>query len=161
MRYLFVGFLTIILNSCSSDNLQSDLESINYSCCDNNPFADTNVDNLEQSRGELEFYGFATPNNDGVNDAWSIRNLELYENFTLKIFDVDKNLVYQANSNSESRVFFPQGSEFQDEDRVFQYELVIENETTFLNKGYFCLFTGMKKRSGGKCTSVFPDPILD
>lgn len=162
MRYLLAGFLMLILISCSSDDLQSNLETINYNCCDTSPFADTNVDNLNQSRGELEFYGFATPNGDGINDAWGIKNLQLYENFTLKIFDVDGNLLYQADdSNTESRVFFPQNGQFDDKDEVFRYELVIENESTFLNQGYFCLFTGMKTRPAGQCTSFFPDPILE
>jgi len=148
--------------SCSSDDLQKDLESINFSCCDPNPFSNSNVNNLDQSRGEIEFFGFATPNGDGINDFWTIRNLDLYENFNLRIFDLNDNLLFQAeDSNTETIVFFPQNGEFQDRDRVLRYELVIESEDVFFNQGYFCLFTGMNKRSGGSCTSVFPDPIFN
>ncbi|MCR1026109.1 gliding motility-associated C-terminal domain-containing protein [Cellulophaga baltica] len=156
------SWILMIIFSCSKDDLKAGLESIEYSCCDSNPFDNVNVNNLDQSRGEIAFFGFVSPNNDGINDFWTIRNLDLYENFNLQIFDLNEKIVFQAdNSNTESIVFFPQNGEFEDRDRVLRYKLVIEDESIYLNQGYFCLFTGTSKRSAGKCSSVFPDPIFD
>jgi gliding motility-associated-like protein len=164
MKKLFnIILLLFVIVSCSSDSKEfdADLKSINFSCCDENPFTSENVNNLDQSRGEIVFFDFATPNGDGINDFWIVSNLELYENFSIKIFDIDENLVFQAdNSSTESVVFFPQNGEFEDRDRVFQYEVIVEDETVFLNRGYFCFFTGTEKKSAGRC-NTFNDPILE
>ncbi|KSA11562.1 gliding motility-associated C-terminal domain-containing protein [Cellulophaga baltica] len=163
MKKVYVAsWILMIIFSCSKDDLEADLESIEYSCCDSNPFDNVNVNNLDQSRGEIAFFGFVSPNNDGINDFWTIRNLDLYENFNLQIFDLNEKIVFQAdNSNTESIVFFPQNGEFEDRDRVLRYKLVIDDESIYSNQGYFCLFTGTSKRSAGKCSSLFPDPIFD
>lgn len=158
----FIIWLLLFVFSCTKDELKEDLESIGYSCCDANPFDSINVNNLDQSRGEIAFYGFVSPNGDGINDYWIIRNLDLYENFNLEILDLDDNVIFQANdSNTESIVYFPQNGEYEDRDRVLRYKLVIENETIYSNQGYFCLFSGTDKKSAGKCSSVFPDPIFE
>ncbi|NAY92110.1 T9SS type B sorting domain-containing protein [Muricauda sp. JGD-17] len=152
----------ILVIGCSSDNnsFEEELESIDFSCCGPNPFEDTNVDNLDQSRGEIQLQGLITPNNDGINDFWIVNNLELYENFTLQIFDINGNLVFEADENSENFGFTE--SDFRsNKNSVFEYKLVIVDEATYLNQGYFCSFTGPEKRSAGNCTTVFRDPILE
>lgn len=43
---------------------------------------------------ELEIHNVITPNDDGINDTWLIKNIELYPNNLLRIFDRDGRLVY-------------------------------------------------------------------
>lgn len=43
---------------------------------------------------ELEINNVITPNDDGVNDYWIIKNIDLYPNNAVRIFDRDGRLVY-------------------------------------------------------------------
>lgn len=43
---------------------------------------------------ELVIPNVLTPNDDGVNDAWVIKNIELYPNNAVRIFDRDGRMVY-------------------------------------------------------------------
>jgi gliding motility-associated-like protein len=43
---------------------------------------------------ELEIHNIITPNDDGVNDYWIIKNIDLYPNNAVRIFDRDGRLVY-------------------------------------------------------------------
>jgi len=44
---------------------------------------------------ELIIYNTFTPNGDGVNDTWHIKNIELYPNNTVEINNRNGNLVYK------------------------------------------------------------------
>lgn len=43
---------------------------------------------------ELEIHNIVTPNDDGVNDTWIIKNIERYPNNMVRIFDRDGRLIY-------------------------------------------------------------------
>lgn len=43
---------------------------------------------------ELEIPNIITPNDDGINDSWVIKNIELYPNNAIRIFDRDGRLIY-------------------------------------------------------------------
>ncbi len=45
----------------------------------------------------LQATNVITPNNDGVNDTWKIKNIESYENNILNVYDRWGNAVYQKN----------------------------------------------------------------
>ena len=43
---------------------------------------------------ELEIHNVITPNDDGINDTWIIKNIDLYPNNAVRIFDRDGRLLY-------------------------------------------------------------------
>lgn len=43
---------------------------------------------------ELEIHNVITPNDDGINDTWIIKNIELYPNNSVQIFDRDGRVVF-------------------------------------------------------------------
>ncbi|WP_367998118.1 gliding motility-associated C-terminal domain-containing protein [Zobellia galactanivorans] len=73
------------------------------------PFLQLKCEQFRPIERRNTIFGFATSNGDGINDFWAIRNLDLYENFNLRIFDLNDNLLFQADdSNTETIIFFPQ-----------------------------------------------------
>jgi gliding motility-associated-like protein len=82
-------------------------------------FLDPN--NASPSEDDLEIFNLVTPNGDGDNDVFTIRNIELYPNNTVEIYNRWGVLVYEAkgygqNGNyfrgiSEGRVTISQSSE--------------------------------------------------
>jgi gliding motility-associated-like protein len=51
---------------------------------------------------ELEVNNMITPNGDGVNDTWVVKNINLYSNNEVKIFDREGRLVFAMNSYDNS-----------------------------------------------------------
>ncbi|MFT6442385.1 MAG: gliding motility-associated-like protein [Salibacteraceae bacterium] len=49
--------------------------------------------------GSLPAMTFISPNSDGINDLWQIRNIELYSNYRLTIFSVNGLIVYDKPNN--------------------------------------------------------------
>ena len=49
------------------------------------------------AQAELPAVNAFTPNGDGVNDAWFIKNVEVYDGFQLHIFNPAGKVVYQTN----------------------------------------------------------------
>jgi gliding motility-associated-like protein len=45
---------------------------------------------------------FLSPNNDGRNDYWEIENIDIYENFSLKIFDHHGRVIYEIESGYDN-----------------------------------------------------------
>ena len=93
MKSVLLLVFVMFLYSCPTDDEQPNLD---YSCCRQNPFELTNVDNLDQSQGEITIEPYFTPNNDGINDFWVVRNLYLYSNGTLEIFNANDQLVFSS-----------------------------------------------------------------
>ncbi|MGB0870501.1 MAG: gliding motility-associated C-terminal domain-containing protein, partial [Flavobacteriales bacterium] len=62
----------------------------------------------------LENNNYLTPNADGVNDVWEVENVELYENFTLNIYNKQGQSVYQTTgyNNTWSGSDLPTGIYF-------------------------------------------------
>jgi len=63
------------------------------------PFAFANVTNVNQ----LEFYNAFSPDGDGKNDTWEIKNIDTFPDNDLKVFDRSGNLVYKASGYNSSK----------------------------------------------------------
>ena len=50
----------------------------------------------------LENNNYVTPNNDGVNDFWEIENVEIYQDFSLEIFNKHGQNVYKVASDYDN-----------------------------------------------------------
>ncbi|SDJ89570.1 gliding motility-associated C-terminal domain-containing protein [Catalinimonas alkaloidigena] len=64
------------------------------------PLADTawvEVTVQDQQEADLPVNNYVTPNQDHYNDVWEIQNLDLYEGYTLRIFDRYGTLVYETS----------------------------------------------------------------
>ena len=160
----------ILLFACSSDSQEF---SGDFLCCQENPFADSNVDNLDQTMGKVRVAPIFTPNFDGIFDYLVIENIDLYPNNTLIILDLEGNKIYEKQeyknpenvSESElQKVFYGKNNENGKEypSGSYQYQLVIENEQVYSESGYFCLIRG-KANSDldlNACQGGIPDPAL-
>jgi gliding motility-associated-like protein len=63
------------------------------------PIAFANVTNASP----LNFYNAFSPDGDGKNDTWEIKNIDAFPDNDLKIFDRSGNLVYRMNGYSSSK----------------------------------------------------------
>src|SRR5690606_33836803 len=45
---------------------------------------------------ELEATNVITPNGDGINDTWVVKNMEYYPGSSVKVFDISGRVVYQT-----------------------------------------------------------------
>jgi gliding motility-associated-like protein len=61
--------------------------------------ATMNVEILDIIEASLPSSNYFSPNGDGRNDEWKIQNVNLYSDFSLKIFSVNGELVYEKASN--------------------------------------------------------------
>jgi len=61
--------------------------------------ASINIEVLDLIEGSLPTAGYFSPNGDGRNDEWKIQNVELYSDFSLKIFSVSGEIVYEVPNN--------------------------------------------------------------
>ena len=61
--------------------------------------AKVEVEIKDQVEGSLPVSEFISPNGDGMNDLWQIRNIELYSNYRLSIFSVNGLIVYDKPNN--------------------------------------------------------------
>ncbi|MFT5665899.1 MAG: gliding motility-associated-like protein [Vicingaceae bacterium] len=57
------------------------------------------IEILDQIEGTLPASNYFSPNGDGRNDEWKIQNVELYSDFSLKIFSVNGEVVHEEASN--------------------------------------------------------------
>ncbi|MFT7084488.1 MAG: gliding motility-associated-like protein [Vicingaceae bacterium] len=61
--------------------------------------ATVTIEILDLIEGSLPTAGYFSPNGDGRNDEWKIQNVELYSDFSLKIFSVQGVVVYDNPNN--------------------------------------------------------------
>ncbi len=54
-----------------------------------------------QAETELEIYDAFTPNGDGVNEVWNIKNIGLYTDCTVRIYNTWGNLVFSSDGYAE------------------------------------------------------------
>ncbi|WP_336127796.1 gliding motility-associated C-terminal domain-containing protein [Mesoflavibacter sp. CH_XMU1422-2] len=157
-------FLTFSCND-NDDEPEQEPELETFLCCGENPFSNSNVDNLDQTMGEIIPSGAFSPNGDGLNDTFAIQNIDLYANNTVIIYDIDDNVVFETN-NYETNPFvgLNQSNSSELPFGTYKYKIVIENETTFVEFGYVCLIRNFSE-SGDfsfiNCTAEDPnDPLL-
>lgn len=148
-RKAIITVLSGILLCISCNNNEdspSEEENVFLGCCSVDPVFGDNVNNLDESEGEIKVYNILTANNDGFNDKFSIENIQLYANHTVSIFYED-NLVYSSSNYGESNNFFPViiDNNFDDlAEGTYKYKIVVENEDTYLKSGTFCLVKGLQ-----------------
>lgn len=53
--------------------------------------------------GPLEIYNAFSPDGDGKNDTWEVKNIDLFPDNELKIFDRSGNLVFRVNGYNSSK----------------------------------------------------------
>jgi len=168
--FLFLTF------SCNDSNEDSEPELETFLCCGENPFENSNIDNLDQTLGEIEAFGMFTPNGDGINDHFEIQNIEFYENNTVTIYDLEDNVVFETQSyNNVDETVYWQSSQnaFKGVDQStnaelafgsYKYKIVIENESTFLEYGYVCFIREPEQANGinfhACIDSEAPDAII-
>lgn len=63
------------------------------------PFAFAEVTNA----GPLEIYNAFSPDGDGKNDTWEVKNIDAFPDNDLKIFDRSGNLIYRVGSYSSTK----------------------------------------------------------
>ena len=61
--------------------------------------ASISIEIIDQIEASLPSASYFSPNGDGRNDEWEIQNVELYSDFSLKIFSVNGELVYEKMNN--------------------------------------------------------------
>ncbi|MFT4780685.1 MAG: hypothetical protein ACJAZK_002133 [Psychroserpens sp.] len=147
---MLISVFTFI--SCGDDdNNTEQIQNIYEGCCSADPVFGENIDNLDQSAGEIEVYTIVTQNGDAYNDMFNIRNIDLYPNHNVTIYNFDNQQIFQTTDYTDiSNLFpgYPQGENGSDSsfpNGTYRYKIVIENEETFRKSGSFCVYT-------------FPDP---
>ncbi|RYF15046.1 MAG: gliding motility-associated C-terminal domain-containing protein [Flavobacteriales bacterium] len=56
-----------------------------------------------ENASPLEFYNAFSPDGDGKNDTWEVKNIDLFPDNDLKIFDRSGNLVYRAGAYNSAK----------------------------------------------------------
>lgn len=82
----------------------------------------------------MDYPKFFTPNGDGFNDFWKIKNIDLFPNAELNIFDRYGKLLKQLNISNNGWDGTFNGLALPSDDYWFQ--LIIDNKTI---KGHFSL----------------------
>ncbi len=159
----------LFLAACTSNNDPNpdpdpdpDPVAPSFLCCDTNPFLSQNVDNLNQSAGEINVLRVFTPNGDGFYDYFVVENLHLYGTNSITLYDLSDQVVYSTqNYGSQNNLLG--GPNINLDSGTYKYKLVIENENTFTEFGYVCLVKSSNDLNGFSFSSqcgVTDDPIL-
>lgn len=144
--FFLIIIMSISLTSCGNDDNNQD-EDVFAACCSGEPAFGPDVDNLDQSEGEIVVDNLFTPNNDAFNDRLQIENIEFYSNHIVTIYNNEDEVVFESNDyGSDLNELFPNVpyGEFGVEgmpDGTYKYKVIVENEQTFSKSGFFCLFT--------------------
>ncbi|WP_026755213.1 gliding motility-associated C-terminal domain-containing protein [Sediminibacter sp. Hel_I_10] len=170
IKYLGIIFCFITLSSCGDDDRDQldEVQDVFEDCCSPDPVYGPNVDNLDQSAGEIAVDNLFTPNGDGYQDYLGIENIELYDNHTVSIFDFEDNLIFENAAYGTDGELFPieaQNQSLPYPDGTYKYKIIVENEQTFLKSGTFCLFTNnpvLEEQNFSECDPLDDgfDPII-
>ena len=81
-----------------------------------------------------------TPNGDGINDVFFPSNIQLYPNNEVTIFNSNDDIVFsEVGYGLNSVVFPPNPNSTNFPEGTYRYKIVVENEDTYVNNGFFCL----------------------
>lgn len=151
----------VLFISCGNDDNNQENQDDFEGCCSPDPVFGDNVNNLDQTQGEIVVVNLFTPNSDGVRDTFKIHNINLYANHTVTIYNSNDEVLFESSNYGEYPNFFP--SEQPNgitlyPDGTYKYKIVVENEQTFLKSGTFCLFTNnpVIEQNFSEC-----DPLAD
>jgi gliding motility-associated-like protein len=126
---VFIAFLLLVSLSCEKRKLTNDL-------CD---CAETPTE-LVIDTVTLTIPNIFTPNGDGVNDTWQIKNLNYFTNVSVKINDYGlfKKTIFSSGSQNQNCDGTYNGKPLSD--GKYHYEITIGNKTT---KGSVCIYSGL------------------
>ncbi|WP_299244458.1 gliding motility-associated C-terminal domain-containing protein [uncultured Aquimarina sp.] len=152
-KLLLVVTSLIFLISCNSDDNDNSL-----SCCGEDSLV-VETNNLSGDT-QINIFNVITPNGDGVNDAFIIAGLAAYPNNSIKVFS-NNTLVFETNNYHQNQVFGIDLVNDSFTQKVFTYELIIDNGDSFKARGTICAV----KSSGGDIDSCnafdLGDPLFD
>ena len=146
------SILIILLYACNNSD-----DSNNFSACGE----DTFVIETNNISGDTEIIPFSTitPNGDGINDRFVIGGLAAFPNNSIRIFFNDI-LVFESNEYHLDQTF---GSDLLNDSfdqRVFTYELSIDNGDTFRARGTICAVLSSNSDIDSCNTFGLFDPLL-
>ncbi len=96
------------------------------------------IDNIFETKDELYIPSAYTPNGDGINDDWQLRNIDKYPECIVKIFNRDGRQVFYSQGYQDTWEGF-------DGDRVlpsdeYNYEIDLLGDSTEMKKGTVTIF---------------------
>ncbi|MDH7913170.1 gliding motility-associated C-terminal domain-containing protein [Winogradskyella sp. SYSU M77433] len=110
----YIPFFIILISvgafiSCrDDDNNNQEEEDVFAACCSGLTAFGEDVDNLDQSQGEIVVENLFTPNGDGTNDLFGIENIGLYDNHTVTIYNMNDDVIFEStNYGSNLNEYFP------------------------------------------------------
>jgi len=161
---IWIFLCTTTTIGCNSDDMVPET----FLCCTENPFASSNVDNLDSSSVEIEVFEVFTPNGDAINDFFLIQNIEFHTNNSVTIFDLGDNIIFEVGGyNNQDRTFIGRSGITGDDLDFgsYKYKIVLENEQTFVEFGYVCLLRDTSEINGfdfSNCNLFnFNDPVFN
>ncbi len=164
---LFTSIITLSCNDNNEPAQEPEPELETFLCCGENPFESQNIDNLDQTNGEISVFPYTTSNGDALHDYFRINNIEFYPNNIVTISDFEDNVIYSVSNftGQDITLFFPNNTEVSNGSipiGTYKYRIVIENEQTFVESGYFCLFQNDTSFVSGliECGNGEFDPVV-
>ncbi|ANQ49353.1 tandem-95 repeat protein [Flammeovirga sp. MY04] len=88
----------------SPDNGFAGNDSLHWNATNGMRYADEDAAVLIQIGPELVIYSSFTPNNDGINDYWHIKDIEFYPNNEVTIYNRWGNAIYNASGYDNTSV---------------------------------------------------------
>jgi hypothetical protein len=164
--FLFIAIIMLMVSftSCGDDDNNQE-EDVFAGCCSEEPVFGPNVDNLDQSVGEIIVYNLFTPNGDGINDYFGIENIELY-NHTVTIYNSEDEVIFETNSYASPGDFFPNAVQTEQgmaeyPDGTYKYKIVVESEQVYRKSGTFCLFGNFSALDEQNFSECVPNSWID
>ncbi len=107
--------------------------SSDFLYCEESDFESKNINNLDEGEAKIQAMCVVTPNWDGVNDIFLVKNLHKYENASVTLLGNNGEVIYKGIEIEEGMSVkdFPTGT--------YIYKIVVENEQTFVEYGYVCV----------------------
>ncbi len=139
----YISFLILLtamfsFMSCEDDN--NDEEEQVFDCCGNTSLDNLDVNNLDESLGEIVPHEVITVNGDAINDMFFPTNIQFYPNNQVTIFNSNDEIVFSETGYGQNGVIFPDNPNSTSlPEGTYRYIIVVENEQTYVNNGFFCL----------------------
>lgn len=142
LKFLNLTIICLSLLTSCNDNNESinEPETETFLYCGENPFINQNINNLDQTAGEIKVFPLLTANGDNNNDYFSVENLEQYSFNSVTLYDLNNNIVFSTENYGGTNLY---GGNLNIEDGSLKYKVVVQNEQTFVEYGYVCIVTGI------------------